>query len=168
MQGAGTIAHLVHQLYPERQMHGWELDPVVVSLAQQHMGLQQLQDTGCLVSSSAQQTALGLFLCWRNANCPFLCASGGASSSLLCVYVHVMINASVLCPCVCFAPVQVAHVGDALSDTAAVEGGAAGIIVDLFADGQLIPQLTHVRLWMCVCILLCPFLRMHHCCVPVC
>jgi hypothetical protein len=40
---------------------------------------------------------------------------------------------------------QVAHVGDALADTATVVGGAAGIIVDLFADGQLIPQLTQVR-----------------------
>mgnify|MGYP001807066944 CR=1 FL=1 len=34
--------------------------------------------------------------------------------------------------------------GDALADSAAVQGGAAGIIVDLFADGQLIPQLTQV------------------------
>lgn len=47
-----------------------------------------------------------------------------------------------VCVCCCC---QVAHVGDALADTAAVDGGAAGIIVDLFADGQLIPQLTQVR-----------------------
>jgi hypothetical protein len=40
---------------------------------------------------------------------------------------------------------QVAHVGDALADSAAVEApGAAGIIVDLFAEGQLISQLTQV------------------------
>jgi hypothetical protein len=39
---------------------------------------------------------------------------------------------------------QVAQVGDALAPSAAVEGGSAGIIVDLFADGQLIPQLTQV------------------------
>jgi len=51
MQGAGTIAHLVHHFYPERCMHGWELDPAVVALAQQHMGLQALQDAGCLVST---------------------------------------------------------------------------------------------------------------------
>jgi hypothetical protein len=39
----------------------------------------------------------------------------------------------------------VAHVGDALADSAAVEApGAPGIIVDLFAEGQLIPQLTQV------------------------
>lgn len=49
-QGAGTIAHLVHHFYPQRSMHGWELDPAVVAVAQQHMGLQALQDAGCLVS----------------------------------------------------------------------------------------------------------------------
>jgi hypothetical protein len=43
------------------------------------------------------------------------------------------------------ACLQVAQVGDALAASAAVEGGSAGIIVDLFADGQLIPQLTQVR-----------------------
>lgn len=42
------------------------------------------------------------------------------------------------------ACLQVAQVGDALAASAAVEGGSAGIIVDLFADGQLIPQLTQV------------------------
>lgn len=52
-QGAGTIAHIVHALYPQRQMHGWELDPAVVALAQQHMGLQQLTNNGCLVTQAA-------------------------------------------------------------------------------------------------------------------
>jgi hypothetical protein len=39
----------------------------------------------------------------------------------------------------------VVHAGDALADSASVgPEGAAGIIVDLFAEGQLIPQLTQV------------------------
>lgn len=50
--------------------------------------------------------------------------------------------------CVLLCCSQVAHVGDALADTAAIDGGAAGIIVDLFADGQLIPQLTQVSRWV--------------------
>lgn len=49
-QGAGTIAWLLQELYPGRQVHGWELDPAVVAVAQQHMGLTQLQDSGTLVS----------------------------------------------------------------------------------------------------------------------
>jgi hypothetical protein len=31
-------------------MHGWELDAAVVDVARQHMGLQELQDSGALVS----------------------------------------------------------------------------------------------------------------------
>jgi hypothetical protein len=43
--------------------------------------------------------------------------------------------------------VQVVHVGDALLPSAAVPGGSAGIIVDLFAGGQLLPQLTQTDTW---------------------
>lgn len=42
------------------------------------------------------------------------------------------------------AAVQVVHTGDALSPDAAVPGGSAGIIVDLFSHGQLLQQLTQV------------------------
>jgi hypothetical protein len=49
LQGAGTIAHLTHHFYPERTLHGWELDPAVVAVAQQHMGLRDLEQAGCLV-----------------------------------------------------------------------------------------------------------------------
>ncbi len=40
-------------------------------------------------------------------------------------------------------PPKVAHTGDALDTGAAcVPGGFSGIIVDLFAKGELLPQLT--------------------------
>lgn len=39
-------------------MQGWELDPAVVALGQQHMGLQELQASGCLVSTHPG-------LCWQ-------------------------------------------------------------------------------------------------------
>ncbi|GLC50419.1 hypothetical protein PLESTB_000377400 [Pleodorina starrii] len=44
----------------------------------------------------------------------------------------------------------VAHTGDALSPSASVPGGFSGIIVDLFAGGQLLPQLTKVSTWECI------------------
>lgn len=31
-------------------MHGWELDPAVVEVARQHMGVSKLEDEGRLVS----------------------------------------------------------------------------------------------------------------------
>ena len=39
---------------------------------------------------------------------------------------------------------QVCHVGDALAEDAAVPGGFAGIVVDLFAEGQILPALQQV------------------------
>jgi hypothetical protein len=39
---------------------------------------------------------------------------------------------------------QESHIGDALSEEAAVPGGSAGIVVDLFAEGALLPALTQV------------------------
>ncbi|KAJ4802838.1 S-adenosyl-L-methionine-dependent methyltransferases superfamily protein [Rhynchospora pubera] len=38
-------------------------------------------------------------------------------------------------------------IGDALSPDATVEGGFAGIIVDLFADGKILPQLLEEETW---------------------
>lgn len=40
------------------------------------------------------------------------------------------------------------HIGDALSSDVAVEGGFAGIIVDLFSDGKVLPQLQEDATWL--------------------
>ncbi|KAH0448327.1 hypothetical protein IEQ34_022127 [Dendrobium chrysotoxum] len=40
------------------------------------------------------------------------------------------------------------HIGDALSPSAEVEGGFAGIIVDLFSEGKILPQLQEVTTWL--------------------
>ncbi|XP_066306470.1 uncharacterized protein [Miscanthus floridulus] len=40
------------------------------------------------------------------------------------------------------------HIGDALSPSATVQGGFAGIVVDLFCDGKVIPQLQEVETWL--------------------
>ncbi|KAA6421205.1 MAG: hypothetical protein FRX49_08904 [Trebouxia sp. A1-2] len=42
---------------------------------------------------------------------------------------------------------DVCHVGDALAEDAAVSGGFAGIVVDLFAEGQVLPALQQVEVW---------------------
>ncbi|GAA0154724.1 methyltransferase [Lithospermum erythrorhizon] len=39
-------------------------------------------------------------------------------------------------------------VGDALSSSATIPGGYAGIIVDLFSEGQVLPQLQEVEYWL--------------------
>lgn len=40
------------------------------------------------------------------------------------------------------------HIGDALSPDAIVKGGFAGIIVDLFSFGKILPQLQEVTTWL--------------------
>uniref|UniRef100_A0A453J1Q8 Methyltransferase type 11 domain-containing protein n=1 Tax=Aegilops tauschii subsp. strangulata TaxID=200361 RepID=A0A453J1Q8_AEGTS len=40
------------------------------------------------------------------------------------------------------------RIGDALSPSATVEGGFAGIVVDLFADGKVLPQLQEAETWL--------------------
>lgn len=87
--GAGTVAHLMNHFWPGVKMEGWELDPKIYPVARDHMGLQQLEDSGALVC----------------------------------------------------------HVGDALAEDAAVPGGFAGIVVDLFAEGQILPALQQVEVW---------------------
>ncbi len=48
--GAGTIARMIHAFFPERVMHGWELDGVVIEAACSYLGMQDLLDKGALVS----------------------------------------------------------------------------------------------------------------------
>ncbi|KAL8139042.1 hypothetical protein V2J09_005043 [Rumex salicifolius] len=40
------------------------------------------------------------------------------------------------------------HVGDALSPDASIPGGFAGIIVDLFSDGEVLPELAQTKTWL--------------------
>lgn len=40
------------------------------------------------------------------------------------------------------------RIGDALSPSATIEGGFAGIVVDLFCDGKVIPQLQEAETWL--------------------
>ncbi|KAL3844965.1 hypothetical protein ACJIZ3_002368 [Penstemon smallii] len=40
------------------------------------------------------------------------------------------------------------HIGDAFSPAAAIHGGYAGIIVDLFANGKVLPQLEEADTWL--------------------
>jgi len=46
--GAGTVVHLIRSFSPEREFHGWELDPEVVSAARRFFGLGALEEGGSL------------------------------------------------------------------------------------------------------------------------
>ncbi|KAK2967430.1 hypothetical protein RJ640_022362 [Escallonia rubra] len=40
------------------------------------------------------------------------------------------------------------HVGDALSPLTTVPGGYAGIVIDLFSEGKVLPQLQEAKIWL--------------------
>ncbi|OVA19897.1 hypothetical protein BVC80_233g51 [Macleaya cordata] len=87
--GAGSAARLILELYPEVRIHGWELDPSVISVGREYFGLSKLE----------KQNPDRLFI----------------------------------------------NIGDALN--ASVRDGFAGILVDLFCKGSLIPELQDTKTW---------------------
>ncbi|KAG5563634.1 hypothetical protein RHGRI_006173 [Rhododendron griersonianum] len=92
--GAGTAAHLMLDLWPSLELHGWEIDQILVDKAREYFELSDLE----------KRTPTGGIL-------------------------HVC-------------------VGDALSPSVNVSGGYAGIVVDLFSDGKVLPQLQEVSTWL--------------------
>ncbi|KAB2636970.1 hypothetical protein D8674_027504 [Pyrus ussuriensis x Pyrus communis] len=52
------------------------------------------------------------------------------------------------------------HIGDALSPSVNIPGGYAGIVIDLFSDGKVLPQLQEVTTWLELKIQLKPYGRL--------
>lgn len=87
--GAGSAGRLILQLYPQSVIHGWELDPSVISVGREYFGLSECE----------KENADGL---WVN-------------------------------------------IGDAMN--AEVDGGFAGVLVDLFSKGSVVDELQDARSW---------------------
>lgn len=141
--GAGTTARLIHHFWPEIDMHGWELDPGVVQAARKFFDLEELEwkesketqspleekrfqrrrnSSGSygVWADESDEVKLSLFEGLRNGD-----GVEGHSNGRLRV-----------------------HIADALKDpNVRVEGGFAGLIVDLFAEGAVIPELQEVDTW---------------------
>ena len=54
VQGGGTVVRAIHNYWPHRQMKAWELDAIVLSISKDFFGLQDLVDSGILVSHHPQ------------------------------------------------------------------------------------------------------------------
>ncbi|XP_047956163.1 probable polyamine aminopropyl transferase [Salvia hispanica] len=92
--GGGTAAHLMLDLWPSLQIHGWEIDEILIHLSREYFGLSDLE----------KQTREGGLL--------------------------------------------TTHIGDVFSPEAAISGGYAGIVVDLFAEGKVLPELEQAATWL--------------------
>uniref|UniRef100_J3N794 PABS domain-containing protein n=1 Tax=Oryza brachyantha TaxID=4533 RepID=J3N794_ORYBR len=88
--GAGSAARAVLHFFPDVSVHGWEIDPAVVSVSRDFFGLTALEE----------QHAGRLFV----------------------------------------------RVGDALR-AEALPGGFGGVLVDLFANGSVLPELQEADTW---------------------
>lgn len=87
--GAGSAAKIILELHPQTVVHGWELDPSVISVAREYFGLEKLE----------KKYPDRLFV----------------------------------------------NTGNALNAT--VEDGFAGILIDLFSKGCVIPELQDAATW---------------------
>ncbi|KAG6554542.1 hypothetical protein Mapa_003921 [Marchantia paleacea] len=133
---AGTAARLIHYFWPDRDTYGWELDPAVVYIARKYFSLEELECSQDFDRQEHGASALVMeegfvgpasYRKWKrdNGSSVFSENSGGrrAEGRLRVV------------------------IGDALSADAAVDGGFAGIIVDLFAEGAVVPALQEPGVW---------------------
>eukprot|EP00850_Spirogloea_muscicola_P012708 SM000083S22755 [mRNA] locus=s83:286685:291924:+ [translate_table: standard] len=122
--GAGTGARVIQSEWPEVDMHAWELDPEVVAVARRHFDLGDLEHPEHRACYSGFMKDAAAAKPSTGSSCP---TQDGKKLGRLVV-----------------------HVGDALADDAALEGGFAGIIVDLFAKGVVIPPLQEASTWRAI------------------
>lgn len=116
--GAGTAARILLYFWPSLEIHGWELDAAVINVARQYFDLSELERG----STSDQEPLLP-----RLPRTDHGRENGEPASSS---------DGRLL-----------VHEGDALKPQARVDGGFAGIIVDLFAEGTVIPALQQYSTW---------------------
>ncbi|XP_019105277.1 uncharacterized protein LOC104894336 [Beta vulgaris subsp. vulgaris] len=89
LDGPGSAAKIILELYPQVVVHGWEIDPAVIDVGRKYFGLSKLE----------KQFPDRVFV----------------------------------------------YIGDALK--ASVRDGFSGILVDLFSEGSLIPELQDPLTW---------------------
>ena len=135
--GAGSCAHILHRFFPTRDMHGWELDPEIVNIARHFFNLSSLEADMEEVAERdtiAKPATNAFFVDQEEAVASISngdVGGGGGGGGLK------PRNSGKL----------TVHVGDALGQDVTVDGGFAGLIVDLFAEGRVLPALQEPQTW---------------------
>lgn len=138
--GAGTVARLLLHLWPSLNLEGWELDPEVVRIAREYFRLLDLESSE--PSPVANRISKNRFRPFSNTPYqirPEECETSASSPSQHPDFTGKSIMRKL--------GRLVVHVGDALSPDAIVEGGFAGVVVDLFTDGGVCKELEEVETW---------------------
>jgi hypothetical protein len=152
--GAGATAHIIQHFWPAVTMHGWELDPDIITVARQFFNLDQLEVEPEKRASASEDAVLYGFECNHAEDSPVIEArekeDGNASvkpASTEGDNDHVAVNARTETQPGRKSGKLFVYIGDALASDATVEGGFAGLIVDLFAHGAVIPPLMLPETW---------------------
>ncbi|CAI5505192.1 unnamed protein product [Closterium sp. Naga37s-1] len=145
---AGTGARLLLRHYPHLELHGWEIDEHVIQVARTYFDLEELEDG----SFAAQQ--LRPYVPFSDSDTdsnegdytgdekeeqehetrPAAAETGTATAEADPSHADGIGR-------------LVAHCGDALSSSATVPGGFAGIIVDLYSRGAVVAPLQREDTW---------------------
>lgn len=121
--GAGATAHILHHFFPTLEMHGWELDPDIITIARQFFNLSQLEgSTEAEIDGSSTAAAV---------------KKPGFIDQEIATNEKPQTGLGKLA----------VHIGDAVGPEVSVEGGFASLIVDLFAEGRVIPALQDPQTW---------------------
>lgn len=121
--GAGAVAHILHHFFPTLEMHGWELDPDIVNIARQFFNMSDLEGSGDPAGGRSEGKPSSSFVDQVVASDEDKFKPRTGSGKLA------------------------VHIGNAVGPEVCVEGGFAGLVVDLFAEGQVIPALQEPRTW---------------------
>lgn len=130
--GAGAAAHVLHHFFPTVDMHGWELDQEIITTARTFFHLSKLEEGGEGLSEDILLVE----------------DSPGASAESKSAFVDQIVTSGAGNPKSSEKSGKLTvHIGDALGPEAIVEGGFAGLVVDLFADGRVIAALQEPQTW---------------------
>jgi spermidine synthase len=152
--GAGATAHIIQHFWPAVTMHGWELDPDIITVARQFFNLAQLEVEPEKRLSASEDAVLDGFECNHAEDSPVVKACGKEDGNISVKPAstegdndHVAVNARTETQSGRKSGKLFVYIGDALASDATVEGGFAGLIVDLFAHGAVIPPLMLPETW---------------------
>ncbi|CAM6126494.1 unnamed protein product [Calypogeia fissa] len=175
--GAGTAARLIHHFWAEIDMHGWELDPGVIQAARKFFDLEELEwkesndiFTEKNAEKNGEKNSFDLnVLQWKESK-DISEKNAETNVQTLNPKPHRRRNSSGTYNLWADESDEVklslfqgfdqrpgnrhnngllrVHIGDALDDqNVAIEGGFSGLIVDLFAEGAVIPELQQIDIW---------------------
>ncbi|CAI5930824.1 unnamed protein product [Closterium sp. NIES-64] len=151
---AGTGARLLLRHYPHLELHGWEIDEHVIQVARTYFDLEELEDGSFAAqelrpyvpfSDSDTDSNEGDYMGEEEEKEQDHGTRAAAAAAAAVTVIGTATEADL--SHADGIGRLVAHCGDALSSSATVPGGFAGIIVDLYSRGAVVAPLQREDTW---------------------